>query len=88
MSELILDFTDAWLDFRFLELQEVIALSERLLEGEATVFETRVAAEAERLSPAEREEFYAYITEEYCQIHESFPSVLRRARMRDSRDYT
>ena len=79
MARIHVDFTDAWLDYRFLELRGTINLAERLLQEEAASFEARVKATAAQLPEEERQEFYAFMSSEYSQIHETSPNLLRRA---------
>ena len=79
MSAITIDLTDAWLDFRFGELLDTVKLSERLLKEESAAFKARVNAMAAEMSEEAREEFYEFMGDEYWQIHERFPNILRRA---------
>lgn len=79
MPTITIDFTDAWLNFRFSELLDTVKLSERLLKEEAADFEARVDAMAAEMSEELREGFYEFMSDEYWQIHERFPNILRRA---------
>ena len=74
-----LDFTDAWLHYRFGQLRRTIDLSERLLQQEASELVTWVEAEASKLPQEERQEFYASISDEHYELREVVPNVLRRA---------
>jgi hypothetical protein len=79
MPKTTIDFTDAWLDFRFSELRASVSLFERLLEDRAVDFDARVAAKAAQFPAEQRTQFYARLGEEHRKLNESIPNLLRRA---------
>ena len=79
MFSITIDFTDAWLDFRFGELLEAINASERTLKDEAAGFDTRMKAMEEKIPEEQRREFHAEVYDEYSWFYERLPNVLRRA---------
>ena len=79
MATFTVDFTDALLELRFSELHDTIELAERLLGEEVARFGKRVSEQVATMSEEQRKEFYEYMSDEYWQLHERSPNILRRA---------